>query len=97
MSTRGALLVDIVEDSPADEAGLVAGERQNVDGTPYWIGGDVVTAIDGVPVNGIDDLVTYLVTETQPGDDIVLDLIREGGERAEIRVVLGSRPSVGAG
>ena len=97
MSTRGALLVDIVEDSPADEAGLVAGERQDVDGTPYWIGGDVVTAIDGVPVTGIDDLVTYLVTETRPGDDIVLDLIRQGGERTEVRVVLGSRPSVGAG
>ena len=94
VNTKGALLVDIVRDSPADEAGLTAGERQNVDGTPYWIGGDVVTAIDDVPVTGIDDLVTYLVTETRPGDDIVLDLIREGGERAEVRVVLGARPSV---
>ena len=96
VNTKGALLVDIVRDSPADEAGLTAGERQNVDGTPYWIGGDVVTAIDDVPVTGIDDLVTYLVTETRPGDDIVLDLIREGGERAEVRVVLGARPSVDA-
>ena len=94
VNTKGALLVDIVRDSPADEAGLTAGERQNVDGTSYWIGGDVVTAIDDVPVTGIDDLVTYLVTETRPGDDIVLDLIREGGERAEVRVVLGARPSV---
>ena len=97
MNTKGALLVDIVEDSPADEAGLVAGERQNVDGTPSWIGGDVVTAIDGVPVSGIDDLVAYLVTETRPGDGIVLDLIRQGGERAEITVVLGARPSVETG
>ena len=96
VNTKGALLVDIVRDSPADEAGLTAGERQNVDGTSYWIGGDVVTAIDDVPVTGIDDLVTYLVTETRPGDDIVLDLIREGGERAEVRVVLGARPSVDA-
>ena len=97
VNTKGALLVDIVEDSPADEAGLVAGERQNVDGTPSWIGGDVVTAIDGVPVSGIDDLVAYLVTETRPGDGIVLDLIRQGGERAEITVVLGARPSVETG
>ena len=95
--TRGALLVGVVKDSPADEAGLVAGQRQSVDGIPSWIGGDVVTAINGVTVTGMDDLVTYLVTETKPGDGVVLDLIREGGERAEVRVVLGSRPDVDTG
>ena len=95
--TRGALLVRIAEGSPADDAGLVAGERQQVDGLPYWIGGDVVTAIDGVPVRGMSDLITYLVTETRPGDGIVLDLIRDGGERAEVRVVLGSRPDIDTG
>ena len=97
VSTRGALLVGIVKGSPADYAGLVAGERQEVDGMPSWVGGDVVTAIDGVPVTGMDGLVTYLVTETRPGDGIVLDLIREGGERSEVRVVLGSRPSTDTG
>ena len=95
--TRGALLVRIAEGSPAEDAGLVAGERRQVDGLPYWIGGDVVTAIDGVPVAGMDDLITYLVTETRPGDGIVLDLIRKGGGRAEVRVVLGSRPDVDTG
>lgn len=95
--TRGALLVRIAEGSPAADAGLVAGERQRVDGLPFWIGGDVVTAIDGVPVRGMNDLITYLVTETRPGDGVVLDLIRDGGERAEIRVVLGSRPEIDTG
>ena len=97
VSTRGALLVGIVKGSPADYAGLVAGERQEVDGMPSWVGGDVVTAIDGVPVTGMDGLVTYLVTETRPGDGIVLGLIREGGERAEVSIVLGARPSVETG
>ncbi len=47
----GAIVQSVVEDSPADEAGIEAGDAQvTVDGQQIRAGGDVIVAVDGEPV-----------------------------------------------
>jgi 2-alkenal reductase len=89
---RGALVLEVVEDSPADAAGLEGStESVTIDGSDFFVGGDVITAIEGEPILGMDDLIVYLVKETQPGDEVTMTVLRDGEERS-IEVVLGERP-----
>jgi S1-C subfamily serine protease len=91
--TQGALIISVAQGGPADQAGLrdspdvltVAGQE-----VPY--GGDVIIAIQGEPITDMDELITYLVENTRPGDQITLDLLRSGGERENVSVTLGVRP-----
>jgi serine protease Do len=47
---RGALVAEVVQDGPADKAGLRGSDRQvNIDGIEMGVGGDVILAIDGNP------------------------------------------------
>src|SRR5207302_7066236 len=66
-STKGALLADVVKDSPADKAGLKPG--------------DVVVALNGKPVNDNNQL-TRDVGVIPPGQNIKLDAIRDGKEKS---------------
>ena len=89
---RGALVLEVVEGSPADAAGLQgSSEPVTIDGNDLFIGGDVITAIEGDPIEGMDDLIVYLVKETRPGDTVTMTVLRDGEERS-IEVTLGERP-----
>lgn len=91
-SNNGFLVVDVVEDSPADNAGLRSGnETIEIGSQEYRIGGDVIVSIDDAEVTGIDDVLNYLAQETEPGDTVNLEVIRDG-ERVEVPVTLSSRP-----
>ncbi|MEM7033002.1 MAG: trypsin-like peptidase domain-containing protein [Chloroflexota bacterium] len=91
--TSGALIIGLAQDGPAEDAGLLGSEElEMVEGIRYSYGGDIITAIDGNPIEGINDLIRYLVDETRPGDEIIVDVIRDG-ETIEIEVTLGSRPT----
>ena len=90
--TRGALLIDIVNESPADDAGLQGSDRtQSLEGIDRPLGGDIIVSIDGRPVEGIDDIIAYLVGHTRPGQEITLEVLREES-REEVQVTLGTRP-----
>jgi serine protease Do len=92
--TRGALVISVAQGSPADRAGLHGSQEVlTVAGQEYPSGGDIITAIEGEPVGGIDDLITYLVENTHPGDQVTLNLIRSGGEKESASVTLGVRPN----
>jgi len=54
-------------------------------------GGDIITAIDGVEINTMADLIAHLVETKRPGDKIKLKVLRDG-EHKEIPVTLGRRP-----
>jgi serine protease Do len=89
---RGALVVDVVPESPADKAGLRGSDRQvNIDGEQVRVGGDVITGIDGQPVKEFDDVVTYLARATEIGQTVALTLLREGKE-IEAKAILAARP-----
>lgn len=70
---RGARVVDVSEDSPADDAGVRSG--------------DVILELDGEAVRGVAHLVR-LVHETPPGREVAIRLARED-ERVEVRAVIG--------
>jgi putative serine protease PepD len=87
----GALITDVVDGGPAEEAGL----RGSDDETTFQLqrvktGGDLIVAIDGKPVVSNDDL-SQLIATRRPGDKVALEVIRDG-ERAEIELTLGARP-----
>ncbi len=91
--TLGFLIVDVVPDSPASEAGL-HGTTQVIssDGVDYLVGGDIVRSIDGVEVRKIDDILIHLQRNKAVGDQAVLEILRDGSI-LEITVSLGERPS----
>jgi S1-C subfamily serine protease len=89
---RGALVIEVTEDGPAEDAGLEgSSETTTIDGADARIGGDVIVAVDDQPVRGMDDLIVYPVKETRPGQEITLTVLRGGRER-QIEVTLGERP-----
>jgi 2-alkenal reductase len=89
---RGALVIEVVEGSPAQEAELQESDEMiTIDGTRFNIGGDVIVAVNDQPVRAMDDLIVYLVKETQPGETITLTVLRDGQER-QIEVELDERP-----
>jgi serine protease Do len=73
---RGAIITEIVDDSPAEEAGL---EED-----------DIIISCDGKVVRDDDDL-TDLVSDSRPGDTVSLTIIRDGKEQ-QIKAELGRRP-----
>lgn len=90
--TYGWLITQVVKDGPADRAGLRGGTRTvYVAGSWITVGGDIIVEVNGVRVTGIDDLLSYLVENTLPGDLVNLTIIREN-RRITVVVELGSRP-----
>jgi 2-alkenal reductase len=92
--TKGALVINVAQDGPADEAGLKGSDKMlEVAGMEYSLGGDVITAISGQTIEDMEGLITYLAEETRPGDEVALDVIRPDGQQETVEVTLGIRPS----
>jgi 2-alkenal reductase len=90
--TRGVLISEVNPDTAAAEAGLRGGDHEvEFEGIQVKAGGDIITAIDGYELRDFDDLIAYLVRETEVGQEIALTIIRDG-EAIEIPVTLGERP-----
>ena len=90
---HGALVIEVVPGGPADEAGLRGSDRTiTVDGAERKIGGDIITALDDQPIQDFDDVVAYLVDETEAGQRITLTILR-GGQEQQVEVTLGERPT----
>jgi 2-alkenal reductase len=89
---RGAAVQRVVADSPADDAGLRGGDKTGqFAGISFRLGGDVIVAIDGAPIDSAEDVVRK-ITDLAPGRRTTLTVFR-GRERMEIDVVLGARPA----
>jgi 2-alkenal reductase len=89
--TRGIVVSGVVDGGPAAMAGLHdAGNARTMNGAPTTF--DIITAIDGVPLRGMDDLVSYLARYTSPGQTIQLAVLRDGTQPLTLNVQLTSRP-----
>ncbi len=79
VDARGFLVVNVVEGSPAEKAGLKGSEEtREVDGVEYPFGGDVILAVDGKIVRQIDDILIHLQRYKAVGDEMVLEVLRDG-------------------
>ena len=91
--TQGAYISQVISDGPAEDAGLNDANRKiRVDGQPIDVGGDTVVGIDGTPIRSMADLISYLTSNTRPGDTVTLEVLEDGGDRVEKDVKLGVRP-----
>ncbi|GGL78951.1 serine protease [Deinococcus aerolatus] len=83
----GLVVGDVQPGTPAATAGLQGGTRtEEFQGGSVSVGGDVIVAIDGKPVDGLEDLQAELINKTQ-GDTVTLTVVR-GGEEREVPVTL---------
>jgi len=76
-TTNGALVTGVFSNSPARTSGVVAD--------------DIIVAIDGVMINDIADLTSYLGEHKNPHEAATLELIR-GNTKIELTLEIGSRP-----
>lgn len=93
MPRSGGLLIEGIDDgSPAEAAGLRGPDRTVIVGRIYRlnIGGDLIVAIDGNPVESQDAL-RRAMNQKRPGDKIVLTIFR-GNRTMKVTVTLGSAP-----
>lgn len=88
---QGAYIDTVEPGGPAEKAGMQGstGTKQ-VNGVPVPVGGDVVVAIDGKPVNNFDDLLVA-VAFRKPGETVNLTVLRNGS-RQQVPVTLAPRP-----
>jgi Do/DeqQ family serine protease len=74
---KGVLVASVEDASPADKAGLIAG--------------DIVTAINGTAVR-TDDALKNTIAAIKPGSSVDLDIIHKDGKTASIKAKLGELP-----
>ncbi|MCG3163151.1 MAG: Periplasmic pH-dependent serine endoprotease DegQ [Acidobacteria bacterium] len=74
---RGVIVSNVEQRSPAERAGLKQG--------------DVITAINGNPVNDSNSL-RNLIATSSPGTDVTITILRDGREQ-QLRATLGELPS----
>jgi S1-C subfamily serine protease len=93
--TKGFLITDVVDGGPAQKAGLRGGNRlASIEGTPIKIGGDVIVKVDEIAIRGLEDMLWYLEENKSPGDQVKLEVVREG-KILSVYVTLGARPPYG--
>ena len=89
-ASQQGLLVQTVSDGAAD-AGIRGGNRIVRFGTvQVRAGGDIITAIDGVPTNAPTDLGAYVENKKKPGDTVTISVLRDG-QSQDVVVTLGTK------
>jgi S1-C subfamily serine protease len=89
----GFLVITVVEDSPAFDAGLIGSDKTiEVDGLNYPMGGDIILAVDGIEVRKIDDILVHLQRAKSVGDEMILEVLRDG-RTTNLTIILQERPN----
>lgn len=89
---HGVLVQRTIEGGPSAKAGLSGGSRSvQYKGSLLMIDGDIITAVDGVAIQDMDELIIYLL-DTTVGQTIKLTVLR-GGQEQVIEVTLEGRPT----
>jgi S1-C subfamily serine protease len=84
----GLLVLQVIPGSAADRAGLRGGtERAYLGNTAITLGGDLIVAIDGEPIEDQQEL-SHVMQNHRAGDVVTVTVYR-GKRKMDIRVVLG--------
>jgi S1-C subfamily serine protease len=88
----GLLLVQLYPGGPLERAGVLGAQREvGMGNRRVYVGGDILTAVDGTPITGLDGLETLLANSYQVGDTVTVSLIRNGNP-FEVTVQLAEQP-----
>ncbi|HET7589035.1 MAG TPA: trypsin-like peptidase domain-containing protein [Solirubrobacterales bacterium] len=89
--TEGVIVQTVVKGSPADKAGLEAGNTAaTINGQEVRLGGDIITEADGKKIKTMEALVEA-IQDSQPGDELELKILRDGHEKTAT-ATLGTQP-----
>jgi len=92
--TDGVLITEVIPGGSADRAGVRGGTQAGIvtfRGAPVMLDGDILIAIDGYPIRNFDELIGYLVTSTDVGQEVELTIVRQG-EILKLSTTLDARP-----
>jgi 2-alkenal reductase len=85
----GAYVTEVTPGGPAALAGLRGSGLSNL--AELLPGGDLIIAADGRPINNPDELISFLVFQTEVGQTVSLTIIRDG-QQIDVPLTLGQRP-----
>jgi 2-alkenal reductase len=89
---HGAVIASVQPGSPAEDAGLRGGDREeSYLGVDFRDGGDVIVAMAGHPVGSSEDVVRIVTDALDPGQTVRLTVVRHG-KRLQVPVHLAERP-----
>jgi 2-alkenal reductase len=89
-SQQGVYIHNVVPGGPAEQAGLQGSSGiVPLSGLDVPTGGDVIVAVDGEPLDGLDTLLNEIAMRN-PGDEMDLTILRDG-EQQELTVTLEAR------
>ena len=89
----GFLIITVVDDSPASNAGLIGSDKTiEAEGVNYHIGGDIILSVDGIEVRKIDDILIHLQRAKTVGSEMILEILRDG-RTTNVTIVLQERPN----
>jgi S1-C subfamily serine protease len=84
----GVLIVQVVPGGAAERAGLKGGnERAYLGNTPIMLGGDLIVAINGQPIEDQRDL-SDMMNQHRAGDTVTVTIYR-GKTKMDVKVTLG--------
>ena len=90
---EGLLVSEVVEGGNAEAAGIRGGNHSNAvryGRTVIYLGGDIITSVDGTPVTSIANLYEAL-EDNRPGDVVSVAFVR-GRRRMTTEITLSERP-----
>jgi S1-C subfamily serine protease len=91
--TQGLLVSETAPGGLAEKAGILGGNRAKgvrYRGNMIYLGGDIIVAVDGLAITGIQDLYAAL-ENTKPGKVVSVKVNRDG-RTVELKVTLARRP-----
>jgi len=91
---RGALIQSVVDDAPAERAGLRGSSEEEVfNGVPISLGGDLIVGFAGRKVERAADIARIVTDSLLPGQTVSVTVLRRGkGTRETVRLRLIERP-----
>jgi S1-C subfamily serine protease len=91
---RGALIQSVVENAPAERAGLRGSSDEEVfNGVPISLGGDLIVGFAGRKVERAADIARIVTDSLLPGQTVSVTVLRRGkGSRETVRLRLIERP-----
>lgn len=87
----GVYVHQVLDGGPSD--GILQGTQrtESVRGTDVWVGGDIIIRMDDWSIPTNERLSAFLALETEPGDTIEIEVIRDGSHQT-VDVTVGTRP-----
>jgi S1-C subfamily serine protease len=90
---QGLLIVQLYRGSPLQQANVQGAQNETVVGNQrVYVGGDILIAIDGNPIETLDGMETLLEDNYTVGDQVTVTLLRDGQE-FNLTIELGEEPN----